>query len=315
MRRRPPLRLRSRTRGRPRWGRADAVLPYLYLAPHAVLFSVFTVYPIAFGIYVSLHRWNILADRQRFIGLEFYRGLFTHGIQSAFFWRTLANTLLFVVTTTPLLVACALALALLLHRPVAGKGFFRAVYFMPAILSVAVMGLLWRWLFANQTGLINIVLSNAFRIRPIPFLTTVGWAWVPIIMGTIWWTVGFNMILYAAALATLPAAYFEAAEIDGAGAWRRFISITFPLLNPVTIFAVTTTVIGSFQLFGQPYVITSGGPLRSTQSIIMYITEVAFSDFQFSAAAAMSIAFGLLLLAVSALQFRVMVRDIGRGES
>ncbi len=304
-----------RKRRTPRWGRRDGLLPYLYLLPHAVLFSVFTVYPIAFGVYVSLHRWNILSPKQRFVGLEHYIGLFTQGIQSEFFWRTMVNTLLFVVIAVPLLVACALGLALLLHRPGAARSFFRTVFFTPAILSVAVMGLLWKWLFANQTGLINIVLSNAFGIAPIPFLTTVGWAWVPIIVGTIWWSVGFNMILYAAALQSLPVQYFEAAEIDGAGSWRRFRSITWPLLNPVTLFATTTAIVASFQLFGQPYVITSGGPLRTTQSVIMYITEVAFGDFQFSAAAAMSVAFGLLLLGISALQFRGMVRDIGRGES
>jgi multiple sugar transport system permease protein len=293
----------------------DGIAPYLYLLPHAALFGVFTVYPIAFGIYVSLHRWNILSPTQRFAGLQFYVNLFVAGIQSQFFWRTLGNTALFVVIAVPLLVLCALGLALLLRRPGAGRGFFRTVFFMPTILSVAVMGQLWKWLFANQTGLINIVLSNAFGLTPLPFLTTVGWAWVPIIAGTVWWTVGFNMVLYAAALESLPVQYFEAADLDGAGAWRRFISITWPLLNPVTVFAATTTVVSSFQLFGQPYVITSGGPLRTTQSVIMYITEVGFGNFQFSAAMSMSIVFGLLLLGISALQFRGMVIDIGRGRA
>src|SRR5690242_20449360 len=133
----------------PRWGRRDRVLPYLYLLPHAVLFSVFTVYPIAFGISVSLHRWNILSTTQKYVGLQNYITIFTQGIQSAFFWRTLTNTLLFVVMAVPLLVACALGLALLLHRPGAARGFFRTVFFMPAILSVAVMGQLWKWLFSN----------------------------------------------------------------------------------------------------------------------------------------------------------------------
>ena len=295
--------------------RGDGIVPYLYLLPHAILFSVFTVYPVVFGVSVSLHRWNILSPTQRWVGLENYLSIFAGGINTDFFWRTLLNTALFVVIAVPLLVACALGLALLLHRQRQGQSFFRTVFFMPAILSVAVMGLLWRWLFANQTGLINIVLANALHVAPVPFLTAVGWAWVPIIVGTVWWSVGFNMILYVAALQGLPVQYFEAAEIDGARAWRRFRSLTWPLLNPVTLFATTTTIISSFQLFGQPYVITSGGPLRTTQSVIMYITEVAFGRFQFSAAAAMSIVFGLLLLGISALQFRGMVIDLGgRGE-
>ncbi len=307
--------MRSTAIPRRRRRRGDGIAPYLYLLPHAALFSVFTVYPIAFGVSVSLHRWNILSPTQRYVGLDYYVNLFVAGIQSQFFWRTLLNTALFVVIAVPLLVLAAMGLALLLRRPGAARSFFRTVFFMPTILSVAVMGQLWKWLFANQTGLINIVLTNAFGIPPVPFLTTVGWAWVPIIVGTIWWTVGFNMVLYTAALEALPVQYFEAADLDGAGAWRRFISITWPLLNPVTIFATTTTIIGSFQLFGQPYVITAGGPLRTTQSVIMYITEVGFGNFQFSAAMAMSIVFGLLLLAISSLQFRGMVIDIGRGRS
>ena len=270
-----PRRRRRHATGGPAW------VPYAYLLPHAVLFVIFIVYPVAFGVYVSLHRWNILSDVQRYVGLEFYARLVTPGtVQFNFFWKTMGNTALFTAITVPALLLAALGLALLLDRPIPGRAFFRAVFFLPTILAVSVMGLTWRWMFENQTGLVNILLDLIPFTQAMPFLTNVGWAWVPIVVGTIWWTVGFNMILYGAALAAIPRVYYEAAMIDGAGAWAQFRHITWPQLNPVTLFALVTTTIASFQLFGQPHVITSGGPLRTTQSVMMYITEEAFGTFQ-----------------------------------
>ncbi|HEX7004628.1 MAG TPA: sugar ABC transporter permease [Trueperaceae bacterium] len=292
----------------------NPLVPYLYLLPHAVLFLIFIVFPIGFGIFVSLHRWNLLSDQQVFVGLDHYRSLFTPGSPEArFFWKTLLNTILFVVITVPLLIACAIGLALLLHKPIWGRGFFRTVFFLPTILAVSIMGLLWKWMFENGSGLINVILDQLPLLDTVPFLTTVGWAWVPIIVGTLWWTVGFNMVLYSAALAAVPQAYYDAAQLDGAGRWAQFRHVTWPMLTPVTIFTAVTSTIASFQLFGQSHVITAGGPLRSTQSVMMYITEEAFTNFQFSSAAAMSMVFGLALLLISVFQFRLLLRDTGRG--
>lgn len=304
----PARRRRRHATGGPAW------VPYAYLLPHAVLFVIFIVYPVAFGVYVSLHRWNILSDVQRFVGFEFYARLVTPGTpQFEFFWKTMGNTALFTAITVPTLLLAALGLALLLDRPIPGRAFFRAVFFLPTILAVSVMGLTWRWMFENQTGLVNVLLDLIPFTQAMPFLTNVGWAWVPIVVGTIWWTVGFNMILYGAALAAIPRVYYEAAMIDGAGTWAQFRHITWPQLNPVTLFALVTTTIASFQLFGQPHVITAGGPLRTTQSVMMFITEEAFTNFQFASAAAMSVFFGVLLLLVTAFQFRLTLRDLGRG--
>jgi multiple sugar transport system permease protein len=272
------------------------------------------VYPIGFGVYVSLHRWNILSDVQRYVGFDFYARLLTPGSpQFEFFWKTMGNTALFTVMTVPALIAAALGLALLLDKPIPGRNLFRTIFYLPTILAVSVMGLLWRWMFENRTGLVNVLLDIVPFAQAFPFLTSVGWAWIPIVVGTIWWTVGFNMILYGAALAAIPRVYYEAAEIDGAGTWARFRHITWPQLNPVTLFIFVTSTIASFQLFGQSHVITAGGPLRTTQSVMMYITEEAFTNFQFASAAAMSIVFGVLLLVVTAAQFRLTLRDLGRG--
>ncbi|RIH78560.1 Lactose transport system permease protein LacF [Calidithermus terrae] len=290
---------------------SNPLVPYLYLLPHAVFFFVFIVYPVGYGLWVSFHRWDLLGGQQEFVGLTYYRNLFDPSTpQSQFFWKSLLNTTLFTLVSTPLLVGAALGLAVLLYRPIFGRAVFRAIFFMPGILSVSVMGILWRWMFDNQSGLVNVIRQEFWGLPVIQFLTTEGWAWVPIIVGTVWWTVGFNMTLYLAALGGISQSVYEAADIDGAGPWAKFRHITVPLLAPTTLFITVTTVLASFQLFGQSQVITNGGPARSTQSVIMYITEEAFSNYQLSSASAMAFVFGALMLVFTVIQFRLMVKDL-----
>ncbi|MFC4639123.1 carbohydrate ABC transporter permease [Deinococcus hohokamensis] len=289
--------------------------PYLYLLPHALLFFLFTVYPVGYGIYIATHRWDLLAETQAFVGSEYFRNLLTPGTpQFDFFWRTLLNTALFTVVTVPLLVICSLGLAVLLHRPIFGRSFFRAVFFMPGILTVSVMGILWRWMFDNQIGLVNAARELMTGAGPIPWLSTEGLAWIPIVVGTIWWTVGFNMTLYLAALSNVSQSLYEAASLDGATSGQQFRYITWPMLGPITLFVTVTTALASFQLFGQSLVITNGGPSRSTQSVTQYITEEAFTNAQYSSAAAMGFVFGLFMLVLTAAQFRIMARDVQAGE-
>ena len=290
---------------------SNPLVPYLFLLPHAVFFLVFIVYPVAFGFYVSVHQWDLLSGNSPFVGLKYYVQIFDPSSpQSQFFWRTLVNTAFFTVVSVPLLVGTALGLALLVYRPIFGQNIFRAIFFMPGILSVSVMGILWRWMFDNQSGLINVIREQFFGVAVIQFLTTEGWAWVPIIIGTVWWTIGFNMTLYLAALGGISQSYYEAAQLDGAGPWAQFRFVTFPLLSPTTLFIAVTTVLASFQLFGQTLVITGGGPTRSTQSVIQYITEEAFSNNQQSSAAAMAFLFGGLMLIFTGFQFRLMAKDL-----
>ncbi|GBF06741.1 sugar ABC transporter permease [Deinococcus aerius] len=299
---------------RRRGGESSGLVPYLYLLPFALLFFVFVVYPVGYGFYVSMHRWDLLAETRPFVGLEYYRNLFDFSTpQAQFFWNSMRNTAFFTIVSVPLLVATALGLALLLYRPIFGRAFFRAVFFLPGVLTVSVMGILWRWMFDNQIGLVNAVRTDIFHLQPLPFLSTEGLAWIPIIVGTLWWTIGFNMTLYLAALGNISQSLYEAAEIDGATAWPKFRFITWPLLGPVTLFVFVTTVLASFQLFGQTLVITAGGPNRTTQSAIQYITEEAFTNNQFSSASAMAFMFGLVMLIFTFLQFRIMARDAREG--
>ena len=292
-------------------GAHHPIEPYLYLIPHAIFFFIFIVYPVGYGLYISMHRWDLLRETQPFVGLEYYRNLFVPGTpQFDFFWKTMWNTTFFTLVSVPLLVATSLALAMLLYRPIFGRAFFRAVFFLPGILTVSVMGILWRWMFDNQIGLVNAVRGQWFGMEAIPWLSTEGLAWVPIIVGTVWWTIGFNMTLYLAALGNISQSLYEAAEIDGATTWPKFRYITLPLLTPQTLFVTVTTALASFQLFGQSLVITNGGPARSTQSVIQYITEEGFSNNQLSSAAAMGFVFGLIMMILTAAQFRIMARDV-----
>jgi multiple sugar transport system permease protein len=284
----------------------NPLVAYLFLLPHALLFLAFLVYPIVSGISLSVRRQRVVAPNQEFVGLLFYQRLFDFSTpEAANFWRAMAQTVFFTVVVVPILIALALLLAMLLQRPILGRGAFRTIFFVPTVLSVSVMAILWRWMSADQFGLVNVVLRD-IGLPSIPFITREWLAWIPIVVGTTWWTVGFNMTLYLAALASIPETYYEAAELDGAGAWGRFRHITFPLLMPATLFVAITTVLGSLQLYGQSQLITNGGPTRTTQSAMMVITEQAFTNHQLSSATAMSLIFGLLLVIFAAFQFRLM---------
>ncbi|MFZ2636383.1 MAG: sugar ABC transporter permease [Rectinemataceae bacterium] len=288
--------------------------PWLYLLPHGFFFLLFIIFPVLFGAYISVVRWDPLRDSIPFVGLEHYVNLMTKGSpQNEFFWRSLGNTVLFVVVTVPLLIGTSLGLAALVYKRIPGRNVFRSFIFLPGILAVSVVGILWRWMFDNQAGLVNVILTEGFGLSAIPWITTEWAAWVPIILSTLWWTVGFNMTIYLAAMGNIPASVYEAAELDGAGEWKRFVHITCPMLSETTLFVTVTTILASFQLFGQPLMITNGGPTRTTQSVIMYITEEAFGNNQYSSAAAMAFVFGFIMLIFTAAEFRTTIHNAKGG--
>lgn len=293
-----------------RLDQSNPLIPYLLLLPHAVFFLWFTIYPVFSGLLISLQRWDPLRDNPPFVGFEHYAKLFDPAsLQFQKFWGSMINTSVFVLISVPLLVIVALLLALALNRPVRGRSFFRSVLFLPTILSVSVVSLLWRWMFGDDIGLIDSALAS-IGIQAPHFLTTTGWAWVPIVASTVWWSVGLNMMLYLAGLSGIPESYDEAAQLDGANVWERFRYITLPLLSPTTLFVTVTTILASFQMFGQAQLITGGDPRESTTTVLMYITNEAFTNNQISSATAMSFVFGALMLVVTVAQFRAMARGV-----
>jgi multiple sugar transport system permease protein len=285
--------------------------PYLFILPHFIFFMIFAAFPFVLGIYISFFEYDYLRpEAVRFVGLDNYTALFTSGtVEFPIFWNALRNTLLFVVMSVPLLIAIPLLLALLLNTKYAGKNFFRAIFFTPWVLSSAVVGLLGFWIFQSQGGLLNYYLKEIGLTTP-RWLSSMPWAWYSILITTIWWTSGFNMIIILAALQSIPPELYEAAEIDGAGWWARFRYITIPMLRPVLLFIVITTVIASFNLFAQPFFMTDGGgPAQSggggaTEPIMLRIYNQSFVRYRMGSGAAMSLVVAALMMLVSYFNFR-----------
>jgi len=283
-----PTTKRRRATGQSGGVRGSRATPWLFMLPYLVLFLTFVIVPAVFGIWMSLHNWDFLLPGKPFVGLENYTALFdSESVQFEPFWHSMRATAIFTVASVPFLVAIPLGLAVLLNRKFPGRTFFRAVFFAPYVLGVAVIGLMWRYLLDPSFGAINGLLS-LFGIPAVPWITDQPWAWISLVAVTIWWTIGFNAIIYLAGLGDIPAEQYEAADIDGASMLQQFRFITVPGLRPVMIFVITTTILASANMFGQSYLITQGGPGDSTRTAIIEITERGLSQYRMGEAAAMS---------------------------
>lgn len=287
----------------PAGGRTGSpVVPYLFLAPYLLLFGTFVGFPAFYGLWISLHDWDYMLDSQRFLGLGNYANLLDPAsVPFLDFWNGMGNTALFTLLSVPLLLVLPLLLAILLHQRFPGRTFFRALFFAPYVLGVAVIGLMWRYLLDGNFGLVNAVLGT-----DISWTTSQPWAWVTLVGVTVWWTLGFNAVIFLAGLGDIPREQYEAAALDGAGWWATFRNVTLPGLRPVLIFVVVITVVASANMFGQSYLITQGGPGRSTQTAIMVITDLGLSRYQMGAAAAQSYVLALFLAVVSVANFWLM---------
>ena len=275
---------------------AGTFTPYLFMAPYLVLFLIFVLIPVVFGLWISLHNWDYLVPRKPWVGLENYVNLFTaNSTTSEPFWQSMKATGLFTLFSVPLLVVIPLLVALILNQKFRGRNFFRAVYFAPYVLGVAVVGILWRFLLDPNVGLLNYYLGVLGLAENIPWTTALPWAWVSLVGMTVWWTLGFNAVIYLAGLQDIDPALYDAAKVDGANRWQRFLNVTLPGLRPVLLFVVTITLLLSANVFGQPYIVTQGAPGNETRSAIMYIAEEGLRNFNMGSAAAMSYVLALVL--------------------
>lgn len=297
----------GRTGGRGRFRLA----PYLFILPHLIFFIVFVGWPFLFGLGISFFQYDYLRpERTQFVGLDNYLQLFQAGsVEFPLFWNALINTFIFVIISVPPLVVIPLLLAVLLNTKTPGRNLFRGIYFAPWVLSVTVIALVWWWIFQSQGGLVNYYLSQLHLFQP-RWLSTLPWAWIAILVATVWWTMGFNMIILLAALQDIPESLYEAGAIDGATAWQMFFRITLPLLQPVLAFIVTITIIASFNLFGQPFLMTHGGPAQGnggggTEPIMYRIYIEGFVRSFQGIGAAMSFTVALIMIVISMLNFRL----------
>ncbi|WP_242942258.1 carbohydrate ABC transporter permease [Clostridium sp. USBA 49] len=261
--------------------------------------------PIIFGIWISLNNWNLSTGIHRFIGLKNYIDIFTSGnMYNAFFMKALKNVLIFVLISVPPLVIVALCLALIVDNlPNKLKPVFRTIFFISYSVSVTAVASIFLWLFNGNGGFINNILINLGIISsPINWLNKQPYAWIALVITTIWWTIGYNMMLFINSLNDIDQSLYEAASLDGANFWYKFKSIIYPSIKNVLVFVILTTTIASFNLYGQAKLITAGGPSQSTTTLIMNIEKTVFGLNQLGAGSAMAILMGIIIMLISFLQ-------------
>ena len=280
--------------------------PYLFLLPYLVIFFVFGLLPVFLGVWLSLHQWDFQLPNKPFVGIDNYKDLFDRdSVVYTEWWESVRATGIFTLLSVPLLVILPLGLAVLLNRSFPGRTFFRAVFFAPYVLGVAVIGLLWRFLLDANLGLVNRLMGMVGLPSDTPWVTDLPWGWVSLVGVTVWWTAGFNAVIYLAGLQDIPAELYEAAKVDGATAWDRFRHVTLPGLRPVLLFIITTTILASANLFGQSYLITQGAPGTQTRSVVWYIVDQGSGNNDAGRAAARSVTLFLMLVLVSVANFRI----------
>ncbi|HVL54322.1 MAG TPA: sugar ABC transporter permease [Vitreimonas sp.] len=315
-RRKGPLgRLLNRGPGKPRKDvrrriGENPITPYLFLLPHFAIFSVFILFPFFLAIWISMHDSTGIREGP-FVGLRWFQQIFdpNNRFLAPRFWNTLWNTILFVFMSTPLQVGFGLLLATLLNQRLRGRNLFRAIYFVPWTLSVSVVGLIWWWMFNGNAGFVTEAMRTLTGGSP-NWLASNPWAWVSILIATLWWTIGFNTIILLAGMQGISADLYEAAAVDGANKWQQFRSITLPSLRPILLLVITLQIIASFQLVGQPQLMTGGGPPSpgggETNPVLLHIYNTGFTGRrEISQAAAMSLVVAAIMVIVSVANFRL----------
>ncbi|MEU4037403.1 carbohydrate ABC transporter permease [Streptomyces collinus] len=275
----------------------------LFALPFLVLFALFMLWPLVQGLWMSLTDTSLSAHTPSFVGLD----NFSEALGDAEVWRSLGHTVWFTVLSTVPLVAVALGMALLVHTGLPGQWVWRLAFFAPYLLPVGVVSLLWIWLYQPDLGLLNHLL-DLVGVGPVSWLSDESVTMWAIVLTTLWWTVGFNFLLFLAALQAVPDHLYEAAAIDGAGAWRRLWSITLPQLRRITAVVTVLQVLASLKVFDQVYLLTKGGPNNSTRPVIEYLYDVGFTGYRLGYASAISYVFFALVLLASAAQYAALRR-------
>lgn len=275
----------------------------LFVAPMLVLFLVFRFLPVVGAFLLSLTDYR-LSGKWDFIALDNYTRLLSDSV----FHQALLVTVTYTVIFVPLTVLLSLGTAVLLHQVVWKRGFFRGVFFLPYVTSIVLAAVIWKWIYDAQDGLLNAVLGLV-NIGPIDFLSQSGTVLPSIAVTSAWKGFGYSMLILLAGLQAVPKSYLEAAMIDGAGSWQRFRYVTLPQLRPVLFFVLVIETIGAFQVFDAMYVMTGGGPVRSSYSLVYFLYDSGFKYFDFGYASAIGLVLFLIVLIVSLVQRRLVGRD------
>ncbi|MEX2540157.1 MAG: sugar ABC transporter permease [Trueperaceae bacterium] len=272
----------------------------VFLLPAIVILGVFNFYPALYSLYLSFFDWNGISPLKEAVGLANYKRL----LDSQEFWNSLRVTFVYAGGMTLGSIAVGLLVAILLNLNIEGRAFYRVLYFLPVITPTVAAGVVWKYLFDPSQGVVNRSLALVNIDGP-AWLVAPGWALAAVVIVGVWKRVGFNMVVYLAALQGIPRTYYEAAQLDGAGPWQTFRHITLPLLAPSTFFLSVTALIEAFQVFDLVYVMTAGGPLKNTDVIGFYLYRYGFRYYELGFASAIAYAMFVLIFIVTVIQFRL----------
>lgn len=276
---------------------------YLLVMPYAGHFSLFVAFPLIFCLVLVFHEWDIVSD-MKWVGLS----NFVHLLGDRLFFKSILNTLTFLLIHIPLQIIIALFLAELLNQKIKFRGFFRASYFLPVIVSGVVIAILWDQLYAQDTGIINLLLAKV-GLPKIRWLTSATLAMPSIAVMATWKNVGIYVVLFLVGLQSVPRYLYEAADLEGASHWYKFTRITLPMINPTVFLVVILSTINGFALFIEPYIMTGGGPMNSTLSAVLYIYSQGFYFYHMGYAATLGFGFALIVMTVVLIQRKFVEKD------
>lgn len=282
----------------------EAQAGFSLTTPYFIFFGLFVAYPLIFSFVLVFHHWSIVGPLE-WAGLNNFKELMGDGL----FWRSILNTLYFIIIHVPLQVAVALVLASVLNSKIPARGFFRAAFFLPVVVSGVAVTVLWRQMFSTNLGIFNQVLQLV-GLGPVPWITDVGWAMPSIAVMATWKNVGLYVVLFLAGLQSVPQQLYEAADMDGATSVQKFLYITVPAINPVVVMVLILSTLNGFSLFIEPYVLTGGGPMNSTLSGVLYVYRQAFQFFRMGYAATIGFALAAVVMTVILLQRRFAEREV-----
>lgn len=292
--------------GRVRWNRrkiGDWLAFLGFVAPNFILLTVFTFWPVAYSLYLSFYRWNMISPTKKFLGLDNY----TRMLEDPIFWQALRNTALLAAGTVFIKLGIALFLAVLLNQKLRGRNFYRAIIFSPTFTTSVAIAMVWSWIFDPYYGLLKLPL-NWLGLQSPNWLIDPNWALPAVMIVVIWAGIGYDMVIFLAGLQGIPIDLYEAARVDGASRWSLFWRITFPLLSPTTFFLLIISIVSAFKAFDIVAVMTGGGPLNSTNVYVFYLYQNAFRWFKTGYASALAVVLFAIILVITIIQVRLSRR-------